>query len=242
MFKSVQISVIAVSVLLATLLLSSCGANYSAAPSVSSSGAESASNAGTLGQSGSNSSSANASLKDQGSTGAGDAAGNTLGNAGSSDSTSGSGEGGSASNDSAETQAEYLAAISQPYVYTGTVGKYTGQETYALNRDQMGWSDYFASEEYILLVFDKPTMVTATKSGGGGIDERESDFIALATGSTSYSSGSLDASVWSNYLGKQVSVYVDPQNIYFPSDATAKLLNPSIADSYTIIAVDGKLV
>ena len=109
-------------------------------------------------------------------------------------------------------------------VYTGTLRLLDTDGVCALQGVSNPNPGYSEAEAYTLLVFDEETDVDANNGDGIGRSTGKAAMIRLA----------LDDAAWNVYDGQQVTIAIDPNLIWWPSDASVPLGQPK-ASSFTVL-------
>ncbi len=109
-------------------------------------------------------------------------------------------------------------------VYTGTLRVLDTDGVCSLQGVSNPNPGYSEAEAYTLLVFDEETDVDANNGDGIGRSTGKAAMIRLA----------LDDAAWNVYDGQQVTIAIDPNLIWWPSDASVPLGQPR-ASSFTIL-------
>ena len=130
----------------------------------------------------------------------------------------------------------YLAAISEPDVYTGTIEILTSEELVNTYESEHSWSPTLDMGNVAILAFDSLVSVPGIHSEG----PMEEDVWYIALDSDRFDPIS---SEWIDLEGSEVSIYISPESIMYRSDVSAVMGNPTLRDhgSYKIIAIDGEL-
>lgn len=104
-------------------------------------------------------------------------------------------------------------------MFTGTCRILSTSEVLELQNDSTDGSAYGAAPEnrYALIVADHPQSIYAHFAGDADdMIERERDLVCVSIEGTKAEG---DVSWWEQYDGMQVTVYLDPDTTWFPSDA-----------------------
>lgn len=109
-------------------------------------------------------------------------------------------------------------------IYTGTLRVLDTDGVCALQGVSNPNPGYSEAESYTLLVFDGETDVDANNGDGIGRSTGKATMIRLA----------LDDAGWNVYDGQQVTIAVDPNLIWWPSDASVPLGQPKVS-GFTVL-------
>lgn len=127
--------------------------------------------------------------------------------------------------DDSATDAVSAAEEAGLQVYTGTLRVLDTDGVCALQGVSNPNPGYSEAEAYTLLVFDEETDVDANNGDGIGRSTDKASMIRLA----------LDDVAWSVYDGQQVTIAIDPNLIWWPSDASMPLGQPKTS-SFTVLS------